>query len=86
MDPMASYSFCGICCCAAYGSLAQRNVANLANLTDVGAHTFALETDDAEEIEDALEERELSETMDSGDDEEDEPEFDCTEGRRLDIW
>jgi len=76
IDPTVSKPFCGACCWPRQGSPAQRKVANRASLTDVGAHAFALEAEDAEEIDDAREDRdELSETMDSGDDDE-EPEMD----------
>jgi len=88
--PMVSCSFCGVCVCCCWpghGNPAQRKVANRASLTDVGAHVFVLVTDEAEEIDDAREERdELSETIDSGDDEDEDPDVDWTDGRRLDSW
>lgn len=68
-----------------HGSPAQRKVASRLSLTDVGAQALALERDEADEIEEAREEREsdeLSEIMDSGDEVREQPESDCTEGRR----
>jgi len=68
-----------------HGNPAQRKVASRLSLTDVGAHAFALESDDADEIDEAREEREmdeLSEIMDSGDEVNEHPERDCTDGRR----
>lgn len=86
IDPTVSKFLLGTCCWPGHGSPAQRKVASRASLTDVGAHAFALMTDEADEIDDARDDRdELSDTMDSGEDEEDEPEFDCIEGRLFDI-
>jgi hypothetical protein len=68
-----------------HGNPAHLKVASLFNLTDVGAHEGALESELAEEMDDAREERdsdELSEIMDSGLEVRDEPESDCTDGRR----
>jgi hypothetical protein len=77
MGPTVSNPFCDTCCWPGHGSPAQRKVASRASLTDVGAHPFALETDEAEEIDDAREVLdELSETMDSGDEDNDEPDVD----------
>ena len=71
--------------------VAQRKVANRLSLTDVGAQAFALDIDEADEIDEAREERdicdELSEIMDSGDEVRELPERDCTDGRRAEeIW
>jgi hypothetical protein len=77
IDPILSNTFCGVCCWPGHGSPAQRKVANRASLTDVGAEAYALVTDEADEIDDAREDRdELSETIDSGEEEDDEPDVD----------
>jgi hypothetical protein len=57
------------------------------SLTEVGAHAFALESDEADEIDEARDERdELSEIMDSGDEVNEEPDMDWTDGRRPERW
>lgn len=77
IDPTVSKLLFGTCCWPGHGSPAQRKVASRASLTDVGAHVFALVTDEADEIDEARDDRdELSDTIDSGEDEEDEPEVD----------
>lgn len=86
IGPIGSKFLFDICCWPGHGSPAHRKVASRASLTDVGAHAVALVTDEADEIDDARDDRdELSETIDSGEDEDDDPEFDWTDGRRLDI-
>jgi hypothetical protein len=60
------------------------------SLTEVGAQAFALENEEADDIDEAREERELellSEIMDSGELVRELPDKDCTEGRRADeMW
>lgn len=72
------------CCCGGgkeYGSPAQRSVARRANLA-AGAHALVEDTDEADEIDEAREQRLLlSETIDSGLEDDDEVE-EMTEGRR----
>jgi hypothetical protein len=81
---LSAYSNCslhfGI---AGYGSLALRQVASRANL--VWLWFGAQPTDETEEIEEARDERELSEIMDSGDDDKEEVEG-AKDGRRLGKW
>jgi hypothetical protein len=72
-----------------YGKPAHRIVASRLSLTDVGANAFALESDEADEIDEAREEREideLSEIIDSGDEVKEQPDRDCTDGRRAERW
>jgi hypothetical protein len=81
MGSVGAYSDCSLHIdSAGYGSLALRQVASRASFAWLwfGAQP----TDETEEIDDAREERELSETMDSGEDERDEFEG-AREGRRL---
>jgi ribosomal protein L19E len=69
----------------ASGKPAHRRVAKRLSLLDVGAQEVELESDEAEEIDEAREERELdelSEIIDSGDEVNELPERDCTDGRR----
>jgi hypothetical protein len=77
IDPTESKFLLGICCWPGHGSPAHRKVASRLSLTDVGAHAFALVTDEAEEIDEARDDRdELSDTIDSGEDDEEDPDVD----------
>jgi hypothetical protein len=72
-----------------HGNPAHRKVAKRLSLTDVGAQAFALESDEADEIDEAREEREmdeLSDIMDSGEEVNEQPEMDWTDGRRAERW